>query len=254
MILIAAVSVTALVSCGGGGDGGGNDGTLCQQCGDSDGFCVELDTVTGDDRPSFCGDTDPCTVELRCLRKLDSSQRRCFPADPATNALDLSYRCDGSRPNPSVAPTTTATPSATATPEPSLTPSATAVTPTPTGEPTTAATATPGNGATTDFDITIEDPDDDDLPTTFGATVVYPTAKGSFRNGNETVCDTTDDGLTAEDNGSGTLAISFSGDTEDITSVAITCTFHPASGQTISADELGRSVTPSGLSIEIDEL
>jgi hypothetical protein len=252
MVLIAAVSVTALVSCGGGSDGG-TDGTICAQCGDSDGLCLEEQTLTDERRPSFCDAEETCTVRLRCLRKLDSAQRRCFPADPATNELDLRYECDGSRPNPSVAPTTTATPSATATPEPSLTPSATAITPTPTVSPTTAATATPdGDGETEEFDITIEDPDLEDLPATFTGTVTYPPAKGSFRTGSTADCEINDAGLTAQDDGSGTLTLSFDGDTADLSSVSATCTFHLSTGQTISTDDLHRTANPSSLSIEVN--
>ena len=86
MLLIAAVGATAMTSCGGGG--GATNGELCQQCGESDGRCLDTVAVTGSERPSFCTN-DPCTVELRCLRKLDSAQRRCFPADPVTPTTDL---------------------------------------------------------------------------------------------------------------------------------------------------------------------
>jgi hypothetical protein len=253
MVLIAAVSVTALVSCGGGGSDGGTDGTICAQCGDSDGLCLETEDVTGDDRPSFCGDTDPCTVRLRCLRKLDSAQRRCFPANPATNELDLAYKCDGSRPNPSVAPTTTATPEPTSTPEPTLTPSATAITPTPTVSSTPAATATPSDAETVDVTINIET-QADDLPATFSATVSYPAAKGNVKDENgKTDCDP-DDGGTVTDNGNGTLSISFDIDPADFgQDVSIACVFHQVSGQTLTNADLGKTVTPSSLSIDIED-
>jgi len=254
LVLIATVCATAFISCGGGGSGGGNDGTICDQCGDSDGLCVETQAVTGGDRPSFCT-TDPCTVELRCLRKLDSSQRRCFPADPVTNALDLAYRCDGSRPNPSVAPTTTATPTATLTPSPTLTPSATAETPTPT---LTALSPTPeatdaAELVSVDVSIIADEDEENDLPGNFTGTVTYPTTKGNFQEDGATDCTTDDDAAKATDNGNGTLTITFSGDSEGVTSVGTSCTFHQLAGQTLTDGDLVRSVT-NGLIIKIDDL
>ena len=256
MVLIAVVSVTALVSCGGGGSDGGNDGTLCQQCGDSDGFCLETDTVTGNDRPDFCGANDPCTVELRCLRKLDSSQRRCFPADPVTNALDLRYECDGSRPNPSVAPTTTATPSPTSTPSPSLTPTATGLTPTPTGESPTltpTAEATPSQGDDVDVTVTVST-NADELPATFTATLTYPPSKGSFLESGATDCDIGEDG-TVTDNGNGTLTIAFSLDPDFLTDeTSVTCPFHQAAGATLVKSDLSASTNASGVSATVEDL
>ncbi len=251
LVVIATVCATAFISsCGSGGGGGGNDGTICNQCGDSDGLCVDTQEVTGDDLPSFCREPNPvrspCIVELRCLRKLDSAQRRCFPADPVTNALDLSYKCDGSRPNPSVAPTTTATPTPTITPFPTLTPSATAETPTPTLSlsPTPEATA----GAE-DIEVSIDiDTDGDELPSSFIGTVTYPTTKGTFAANGAVACDGDTDGLTAQDAGNGTLTVAFSSDFELIDAISVSCTFHQLAGQTLEEEDLGATVT-NGLNI-----
>ncbi len=96
-------SALTIASCGGGSS---SNGELCQQCGETDGFCQgELDIppqrVTDDTLPCD-GDNPitgmmvprPCNLSLTCLRKLDSAQRRCFPI-----AFDTQFRCDGSRPN-----------------------------------------------------------------------------------------------------------------------------------------------------------
>lgn len=95
----------ALVSCGGGSDD--SNGGLCDQCGESDGFCrgeagiPPIIVTEGDDRlpcdadvPGGAQATRPCELNLTCLRKLDSAQRRCFPI-----AFDPQFRCDGSRPD-----------------------------------------------------------------------------------------------------------------------------------------------------------
>jgi hypothetical protein len=246
MLVIAAISATTVTSCGGGGDGGSN-GELCDQCGDSDGPCLDTVETSGNDRPDFCGATDPCTVELRCLRKIDSAQRRCFPADPVTNALDTDYRCDGSRPNPSVAPTTTPSPTPTFTA--SGTPTPTGATPTG-ATPTPTATATPTTADEASVTISIDD-ESGDFTSSFSVTVTYPASKGSFRLDGATDC-TTDEGLTAQDNGSGTLTLSFPGDSTDAFAVGADCTFHLVAGQTLEDTDVGGSVDPSALTLELE--
>jgi len=133
LVVTAALATATLSSCGGGGGSSDADGGLCSQCGDSpDGPCLPKVSITPgqgvrctdptqEDQPS-------CTVLLRCNRKSDSSQRRCFPVAPPTPGqnpddapLDFQVRCDGSRPGgtprpepsgtPSETPSTAATPS-----------------------------------------------------------------------------------------------------------------------------------------------
>jgi hypothetical protein len=249
MLLFTGVSATALTSCGGGGNDGGTDGKLCDQCGDSDGQCLGDDTVSGDDRPGFCGTTDPCTVELQCLRKLGSAQRRCFPVDPATNALDILYRCDGDRPNPSPAPTSTPTVTATATPSAGATPTSTG--PTATGStPTPTPTATAAAAEEVPVDITIENPDDA-FTGSFTATVTYPPSKGNFSSD----CEPDTDGVTTQDNGSGTLTVAFPGDPEgDSYPINVACTFHESAGQTLVDTDLAPAISSNRLTIAIDPL
>ncbi|MCC6765181.1 MAG: hypothetical protein IT293_11000 [Deltaproteobacteria bacterium] len=232
VLVIAAVSATAMSCGGGGGSGGDSNGALCEQCGDSDGPCQETAVTTGDDRPAGCT-TDPCTVQLRCVRKVDSGQRRCFPQNPSTGELDFRYECDGSRPIESFAPTLTPTPTKTPTPEATLTPSATA--PTPTGAtPTTTgvtptATPTPTVPEDADVTITITEPNGNDVPAVFSVTVTYPASKGSFIGEDGVDCDPSD--FTIQDGARGTLLLSFTGDavlTGD--SVDVDCTFHHADG------------------------
>lgn len=253
MLLIAAVGATAVTGCGSGG--GDSNGDLCQQCGDSDGQCRDTVAVTGSERPRFCGTTDPCTVKLHCLRKLDSAQRRCFPADLA-DAVAISYRCDGARPNPSVTPTTTPIPiptlTASATPTPTSTgPTATGSTPTPTASPATAtptATATPEEVA---VDITIDNPDDVSA-SSVTASVTYPLPKGSFQKVDGTTdCPSLDDGLTAHDDGGGTLMLRFPSNPTDAFAISASCTFHQNAGQTLVETDLTGSVDPTQLSVEI---
>jgi hypothetical protein len=255
VLMIGVVSATAIVSCGGGG-GGDTNGDLCQQCGDSDGPCnANGNSVSGDDRPEGCT-TDPCTVQLQCVRKVDSGQRRCYPINPTTKSLDLFYKCDGSRPalvpTSTPVPTVTVTPSVTATPV-DTGPTPTSVTPTATGG-TPASTPTPAVEEV-DVDITIETDGDSDLPTPFSATITYPPAKGSFKNGATTNCEPDDDGVTVNDDGNGTLALAFAGDNTDLTSVGIACTFHQIAGQTLTDADLNiASKDPSTLPIVIEEL
>jgi len=144
LVLVATVSSFTISSCGSGG--GGSNGGLCEQCGDTDGPCMPSVTVSGTDATELCaaGQTS-CNVELDCFREIDSSQRRCFPSAPEF----VRFECDGVRrggptatPTPTATVTPTGVPTATAT---GTTPTATAATPTATGvTPTEASpTATP---------------------------------------------------------------------------------------------------------------
>jgi hypothetical protein len=250
----------AFVSCGSGGPSDTNGG-LCEQCGDSDGPCISPAKTTGGDRPEGCT-KDPCFIELRCARKVDSGQRRCFPVNPQTLQLDFFYECDGSKPEQVFVPTPTAT--ATATPEPSksptptntgLTPSPTSVTPTSTAKtptPTTTpqATATP---ELQDVDVTITiETTGADLPMTFAATVRYPAAKGNFLLDGAIDCDD-DAELTPHDNGNGTVAIAFSSeDTEGTDSVSLDCVFHQTAGEPLVAADLDGSTTASGAAVKFE--
>jgi len=143
-LLVVAACLAVVSSCGQGGGGGSSNGELCDQCGDTDGPCLATVQVTGNDADALCpaiAMPTPCSIELACLRKLDSAQRRCFPAD---FALDF-FKCDGSRANRQTA---TATPTATLTTTPTVTvtgtgPTATGLTPTPALTPTSALTPTP---------------------------------------------------------------------------------------------------------------
>ena len=123
LLAIGLLAGSVITSCGGGG--GGSDGLLCDQCGDDpDGPCVPSITIVPvvpddpNDRIPQCTSGDPstgsCTVQLACRRKVDSSQRRCFPVAPGGNDVDYQFRCDGSRPGGTPRPDPTSTP----TPEP----------------------------------------------------------------------------------------------------------------------------------------
>jgi hypothetical protein len=257
VILIGVVSATAFVSCGSGGGGGDSNGDLCQQCGDSDGPCnVAGATVPADDLTNGCpGGAAECHVDLSCTRKVDSGQRRCFPIDPTTGQLDFFFKCDGSRPIQSFAPTLT--PTVTATPEPSAseTPASTAPTatgPTPSATaPTPTATETPGGADDNEIPVTINfDTDEDSLPA-FNAQVSYPSDKGNFTPRD---CDDAGDGVTAQDSGSGILTLSFASNPDELTSASITCTFHQIEGQTLADGDLNASVAPTTVTVEIDEL
>jgi hypothetical protein len=96
-LLVTIVAVGSVVSCGSEGD---SNGFLCQPCSDSDLPCQESIEVSGDKRPGFCGEADPCAVLLYCNHRFDSAAQRCYPANPADGALDDFYRCDGDRPDP----------------------------------------------------------------------------------------------------------------------------------------------------------
>jgi hypothetical protein len=257
VILIGLVSATAFISCGGGGGGGDSNGDLCEQCGDTDGPCnVAGATVPADDLTNGCpGGASECHVELSCTRKVDSGQRRCFPEDPTTGQLDFFFKCDGSRPIQSFAPTLT--PTATVTPVPSATETPASTEPTATGPtpsataPTPTATATPEGGDNGDVDVTIDfDTDEDSLPP-FNATVSYTASKGNFT---PLECDDGGDGVTAQDSGSGILTLTFASNPGEFTSASITCTFHQVEGQTLANGDLSASVAPTTVTVEIGDL
>lgn len=253
--VVGVVAMTTITSCGGGE--GSSNGDLCEQCGDTDGPCNAAGAiVAGGDRPTGCGANDPCTVQLQCVRKVDSGQRRCFPIDPSTGALDLFYKCDGSR--PALVPTSTPVPSATPTPTPTVTPTdtgptATGPTPSSTG-PT--PTATPGEveDVTVTINIAADSEEDNDLPSSFSVDVTYPTAKGSFLVDGAVDCGNLDDGVTVQDAGTGTLSIDFSGDSEGVTSIFLDCNFRQITGQTLTNADLGTSSNPGSLVVTIDDL
>lgn len=117
LLMVSAVCITTVASCGGGGS---SDGGLCEQCGDDpDGPCQPSVEVARDpEAPAPCNvpGPEPCTVELTCLRMLGSGQRRCFPYEN-----DPQYRCDGARANPATGTPKPATPTATQTPVPTAT-------------------------------------------------------------------------------------------------------------------------------------
>jgi hypothetical protein len=264
MLVIAACCAT-VTSCGSGGKGASTNGNLCDQCGDTGGPCVSgtID-LTGDDRLDRCknstSSTDTkCTVELRCVRKVDSGQRRCFPFDPTTGQIDFFYECDGSRPVQSFAPTLTPTTTPTLTPVASVTstPAETATGPTPTATGPTPSGATPtvttepeptATPAPADVDVDISvTTDADEFTASFTVTVRYPPSKGTFASGGTLTCDGDTEGLTATDDGSGTLTLSFAADTERSFSNDVTCTFHQLAGQALAEIDLNGSVIPDDL-------
>ena len=124
LIVVGMLAGATITSCG-GSSGGDSNGALCQQCGDTDGPCQPtFQVVPGPDQPAPCnaeGAANPCTIELICRRKSDSSQQRCFPKDPSSADVNYQYRCDGSRPGgtavPVATPTLTPTPATTAVPQ-----------------------------------------------------------------------------------------------------------------------------------------
>ena len=127
VFLVALLALAALAPFAGCGSNGSSDGGLCAQCGDDpDGPCLPSVVVPRrPDAPAPCNvalaDPAPdCTVALRCLRKLGSAQRRCFPFDS-----DPQFRCDGERANPSTLTPLPATPSPTTTPIRTVTPTGT---------------------------------------------------------------------------------------------------------------------------------
>jgi hypothetical protein len=256
--LVGAFSAATMVSCGGGG-GGSSNGGLCEQCGDTDGPCnIDGADLTSDQtQPAFCpnGANGACHVELICTRKLDSAQRRCFPADPNTGALDLRYECDGSRPQATPVPTATAT--STATPTESATPTISA---TPTGPTPTGATPTPGTSATpaatatpAEQDISVDidvSTNADNFTAGITVTVTYPVAKGSF-GGGAIDCSSDTDGTTQTDNGNGTLVLTIPANPDGFSETDFTsCVFHQKAGaELVDGDLVG---TPSSNQITVD--
>lgn len=258
VLLIGVVSTAVISSCGGGGSDGSSNGALCEQCGDTDGPCQSSVVTTGDDRPSGCTG-DPCTVELRCTRKVDSGQRRCFPVDPSSDQLDFRYECDGSRPIESFAPTLTPSATPTLTPEATVSPTstgptATAATPTATGPtataPTPTVTATPTGPEDSAVTITIEEPNGNDVPAIFSVTVSYPSSKGNFIAEGAVDCDNTD--FDINDDGNGTLLLSFTGDPDGTDSIDVDCTFHQTAGAQLRASELSGTAGALRVTFEVD--
>jgi len=253
--LVGAFSATTMVSCGGGG-GNDSNGGLCEQCGDTDGPCniAGADIEPGQAAfPSFC--TNPqstCHVTLVCTRKLDSAQRRCFPADSA-GALDLRYECDGSRPQATPVPTGTATPTGTVTESPTPTTSPTSTGPTPTGvtptaSATPATTATPGGPQ--DLDVTVSlTTDADNLTDAFSLTVTYPASKGTF-GGASVSCEDDAGTVQATDNGSGTLIVSIPGDPDGFSGTDVVCVFHQLAGQTLLDTDLTPTLSNSAVTVD----
>jgi hypothetical protein len=98
-LALRAVVVTLLLGLATSGCGGSDssDGNLCQKCGSDVGVCMPSNVLTGDQRPSGCGSTDPCTVTLVCQSEVDSPAHHCYPNNP-DGTRDLFYRCDGTRP------------------------------------------------------------------------------------------------------------------------------------------------------------
>jgi hypothetical protein len=255
MTLVGVVSAATIVSCGGGG-GGDSNGGLCEQCGDTDGPCnvAGADIPADVTQPSFCPNRDSstaattCHAELICTRKVDSGQRRCFPANPITGALDLRYECDGSRPAGTPAPTATPTETATATPtNTAATPTSTGPTPTG-GTPTPTATPTP---APQDLEVSIDvNTDADNFTSDFTITVSYPPGKGSFGGGN-VACQGDNVDPTASDNGSGTLTLTFQGDPDGLSSDGAICTFHQLAGQELMDGDITASPSDSALTVNV---
>jgi hypothetical protein len=180
LLAILGIAATLTVTSCGSGSGSSPNGELCNQCGDSDGFCqgekgIPPMTVSDGDGLPCDADTPggaevdrPCTLSLTCLRKLDDGQRRCFPI-----AYDPQFRCGGSRPNLEVRATDTPTPMVrTPTPTATFTPGGGVVTPTPTATPIATVTATPDTGSGAfcgdgevedDEECDVPDPNDPDL-------------------------------------------------------------------------------------------
>ncbi|MEB2286260.1 MAG: hypothetical protein B6D46_11635 [Polyangiaceae bacterium UTPRO1] len=248
MLLIAAVSITA-TSCGGGG-GGSSNGNLCEQCGDSDGPCnaAGADIPAGARQPSFCpnGADGWCHAALVCTRKVDSAQRRCFPADPATQALDMRFECDGSRP--------AGTPAATPTPTPTSTPTATGTAATPTATGPTASVAEPSptpTPAPEEIAVTIDvSTEADGFTADFTVIVTYPPQKGSF-GGSAVACEGDSVDPQATDDGNGTLTLRFQGDPDGLVTDGATCTFSQLAGEELVDGDLAASSPTPGLEVEV---
>jgi hypothetical protein len=110
LVLVAVLTAAVISSCGSGGSNA--DGGLCSQCGDDpDGPCHTFVNITPGENGVHCNselveDLNPdgtCRVFLKCRRKSDSGQQRCYPVapgpgNPADKDVDYQVRCDGSRP------------------------------------------------------------------------------------------------------------------------------------------------------------
>jgi hypothetical protein len=236
------VTAVSIGSCGIGSDGG-SSGMLCSQCGDDpDGPCLasqHIDAGSPDIEACGAGNTTGCDVELVCLRKLGSAQRRCFSRN------NLLFECDGDRPNPS---TPTATPTMTVTRTPTAT--STDPTPTPTGPTPTDATPTATPGAATAA-VTFElDDQTEESPTIYRLTATYPAADGSFRaDGGVPDCEFDEIIAIPSDAGNGTLTI----DVTDPDSLFndIVCTFHLVSGATLDDGEVSASTNVADLGVDV---
>jgi len=113
ILLLAVLWIGCAMTFASCGSDGSSDGSLCSQCGTTDGSCISPHFVTDqspDSEKLLCnvaaGDETfgpPCSVALLCLRKLDSAQRRCFPAtETDATVAAAAFQCDGSRPNTEV--------------------------------------------------------------------------------------------------------------------------------------------------------
>jgi hypothetical protein len=144
----------------------------------------------------------------------------------------------------------TLTPSPTVSPI-STAPTATSVTPTATGgtpEPT--VTATPDDSQGDEIDVSINVETNADFLPPFNATITYPVTTGSFT---PLDCDA-DDGLVAQDDGSGTLTLAFASNPDELDTASLSCVFHQLAGQTLTNGDLDASVDPTDLTISIDDL
>ncbi len=130
VLLLAAATATGIISCG-GGSSGGTDGELCDQCGQTDGPCISPALIIpGANEPAPCPTApleETCVArQLICRRGVDTAQQRCYPANASGTDVDSGFRCKGTRPGSTLAPST-ATPSpATPVPTPTKTVDATA--------------------------------------------------------------------------------------------------------------------------------
>jgi len=214
LLAVLAASTIAITSCGSGGT---SNGGLCEQCGQTDGPCQPSVTVSGSDAQVLCqsGETS-CTVQLGCLRKLDSAQRRCFPLD----AKFEQFRCDGARADRS-------TPGPTTTPVPTVTPKSVVFTVT-----------NPGSVTTNTFQIT----------------ATYPDTKGDFGGTGNVVCRTPTavSAFTSTDDKAGTLIVTLTGTGSLIFPITITCDFEQAQGQTLVTGDMGSpTVDQAGLAVTV---
>ncbi|MEO6026149.1 MAG: hypothetical protein ABIR79_04720 [Candidatus Binatia bacterium] len=124
-LLLAAATATGIVSCG-GGSSGGTDGGLCEQCGQTDGPCISPALIVpGANEPAPCPTAplpETCVArELICRRGVDTARQRCYPANASGTDVDAGFRCKGTRPGSTLAPSTATPSAATAVPTPTKT-------------------------------------------------------------------------------------------------------------------------------------